>query len=145
MRLVGFEPLAHRPPLSTRFWLYCTGAYVMPVVAQVVLPDDPANYDELVWLVTLAPALPEAEQRRHQAEATAARERRKLEESRAKKQAERERLEATLRTAKREADAHMHKISRLRTDLAAAEDLLEKEQTRIDDLERRLAELEAAE
>jgi len=56
--MVGFAPLAHRPPLSTRFWLYCTAAYIMPVVAQVVLPDDPAatNYDELVWLITLAPA-----------------------------------------------------------------------------------------
>ena len=56
LRLVGFEPLAHRPPLTTRFWLYCIGAYVMPVMAQIVLPDDPGGLDELVWLVTLAPA-----------------------------------------------------------------------------------------
>ena len=56
LRMVGFAPLAHRPPLSTRFWLYCAAAYVMPVVAQVVLPDDPQQYDELVWLITLAPA-----------------------------------------------------------------------------------------
>jgi glucose-6-phosphate-specific signal transduction histidine kinase len=56
LRLVGFEPMAHRPPLTARFWLYCSAAYIMPVVTQVVLPDDPGLYDELVWLVTLAPA-----------------------------------------------------------------------------------------
>jgi signal transduction histidine kinase len=56
LRLVGFGPLAHRPPLSGRFWLYCAAAYLMPVMTQVVLPDDPGLYDELVWLVTLAPA-----------------------------------------------------------------------------------------
>lgn len=56
LRTVGFEPLAHRPPLSARFWLYCVGAYIVPVVTQVVFPDDPGLYDELVWLVTLAPA-----------------------------------------------------------------------------------------
>jgi len=57
LRLVGFAPLAHRPPLSARFWLYCTAAYLMPVVVQVVLPDENQGvYDELVWLVTLAPA-----------------------------------------------------------------------------------------
>ncbi len=53
---VGFAPLAHRPPLSGRFWLYCAAAYLMPVVCQIVLPDDGGLYDELVWLVTLAPA-----------------------------------------------------------------------------------------
>src|SRR5688572_10394805 len=58
LRVVGFSPLAHRPPLSTRFWLYCAVAYLMPVVTQIVLPDTPGSriYDELVWLVTLAPA-----------------------------------------------------------------------------------------
>ena len=59
LRLVGFAPLAHRPPLSARFWLYCTAAYLIPVVAQTALPKtsgDPGLYDELVWLVTLAPA-----------------------------------------------------------------------------------------
>jgi septal ring factor EnvC (AmiA/AmiB activator) len=100
---------------------------------------DPPGFDA----VALALAVSEDEQQRHQAEASAARERRKLEEHRAKKQAERERLETTLRAAKREADALTHKISRLRTDLAAAEELFAKEQSRIDDLERRLAELEA--
>lgn len=56
LRYVGFEPLAHRPPLTPRFWLYCAVAYILPVVAQVVFPEDPGSYDELVWLVTLAPA-----------------------------------------------------------------------------------------
>ena len=56
LRVAGFEHMAHRPPLSARFWGYCVGAYTIPVVAQIVLPDDPGLYDELVWLVTLAPA-----------------------------------------------------------------------------------------
>ncbi len=56
LRFVGFPPMAHRPPLKGRFWLYCTAAYLIPVVAQVGLPRDPGMYDELVWLITLAPA-----------------------------------------------------------------------------------------
>jgi signal transduction histidine kinase len=56
LHLVGFPPMAHRPPLQPRFWLYCTAAFVMPVVSQVVLSHDPTMYDELVWLITLAPA-----------------------------------------------------------------------------------------
>lgn len=56
LRVVGFPPMAHRPPLKGRFWLYCTAAYLIPVFAQVGLPRDPGMYDELVWLITLAPA-----------------------------------------------------------------------------------------
>lgn len=56
LRFVGFPPMSHRPPLQGRFWLYCTAAYLIPVVSQVALPRDPGMYDELVWLVTLAPA-----------------------------------------------------------------------------------------
>jgi signal transduction histidine kinase len=56
LALVGFPPMAHRPKLEPRFWLYCVAAYLMPVVSQVALPRDPGMYDELVWLVTLAPA-----------------------------------------------------------------------------------------
>ena len=56
LRFVGFPPMAHRPPLRGRFWLYCTAAYLMPVFAQVALPHDPGMYDELIWLITLAPA-----------------------------------------------------------------------------------------
>jgi signal transduction histidine kinase len=53
---IGFAPLAHRPPLSPRFWIYCAAAYLIPVVVQVALPEDPGLTDELVWLVTLTPA-----------------------------------------------------------------------------------------
>jgi len=56
LRALGFGPLAHRPPLSARFWLYCAAAYLIPVVVQVALPDDPTSTDEVVWLVTLGPA-----------------------------------------------------------------------------------------
>ena len=57
LKLVGFGPLAHRPPLTARFWLYCAAAYLIPVMTQVVLPEsEPSGYDELVWLITLAPA-----------------------------------------------------------------------------------------
>lgn len=56
LRLTGFPPMAHRPKLEPRFWLYCIAAYLMPVVAQIALPEDPGMSDELVWLVTLAPA-----------------------------------------------------------------------------------------
>lgn len=50
------ERLSHRPPLSSRFWIYAAAAYVIPVVVQVGFPEDPTFTDELVWLVTLAPA-----------------------------------------------------------------------------------------
>ncbi|MGD2136431.1 MAG: histidine kinase dimerization/phospho-acceptor domain-containing protein [Gemmatimonadales bacterium] len=56
LQLVGFSPLSHRPPLSTRFWFYSASAYLFPVVVQVALPEDPGLTDELVWLITLAPA-----------------------------------------------------------------------------------------
>jgi signal transduction histidine kinase len=54
--MVGFEPMSHRPPLAPRYWLYSSAAYLIPVVAQVGMPNDPALTDELVWLITLAPA-----------------------------------------------------------------------------------------
>src|SRR5262245_59931957 len=56
LKYAGLKPMAHRPPLSPRFWLYCAAAYLIPVIVQVALPDDPGLYDELVWLVALAPA-----------------------------------------------------------------------------------------
>ncbi len=56
LRITGFEPMLHRPPLPARYWFYAAGAYLIPVVAQIVFPDDPALTDELVWLITLAPA-----------------------------------------------------------------------------------------
>lgn len=56
LNVTGLQPMAHRPPLSTRYWLYSAAAYLMPVVVQVILPEDPGLTDELVWLITLAPA-----------------------------------------------------------------------------------------
>src|ERR1044072_6543911 len=55
LHVVGFAPVAHRPPLSAHYWLYCAAAYLIPVMTQVVLSRR-GDYDELVWLVTLAPA-----------------------------------------------------------------------------------------
>jgi len=56
LRYTGMQPLAHRPPLTPRFWFYSAAAFLMPIVVQVILPDDPGLTDELVWLVTLVPA-----------------------------------------------------------------------------------------
>ncbi|MGH7126410.1 MAG: hypothetical protein ACREFI_18690, partial [Stellaceae bacterium] len=56
LSIVGFAPMAHRPPLRARFWIYCSAAYLIPVVVEVAIPRSPGRYDELVWLVTLAPA-----------------------------------------------------------------------------------------
>jgi signal transduction histidine kinase len=50
------EPRAHRPPLSRRFWFYSLSAFLMPIVVQLALPEDPGLTDELIWLVTLVPA-----------------------------------------------------------------------------------------
>lgn len=51
-----FAPVSHRPPLPRRHWFYVAAAYLIPVVIQVAFPQDPAYNDELVWLITLAPA-----------------------------------------------------------------------------------------
>lgn len=56
LRSTGLEPLSHRPPLTPRFWFYSAAAFLLPVIMQVVLPEDPSLTDELVWLVTLVPA-----------------------------------------------------------------------------------------
>ena len=53
---IKIEHVAHRPPISPRFGFYAATAYLIPVVVQIALPEDPALTDELVWLVTLAPA-----------------------------------------------------------------------------------------
>ena len=55
LRITGFEPMSHRPPLAARYWFYAAVAYLIPVVAQIVFPNDPA-LTELVWLITLVPA-----------------------------------------------------------------------------------------
>ena len=54
--ILELEPLAHGLPTSPRFWIYAATAYLLPVVVQIAFPEDPALTDELVWLVTLAPA-----------------------------------------------------------------------------------------
>lgn len=56
LHATGFDHMAHRPPLTPRFWLYCVAAFTIPVVSQVVLAHQRTGYDELVWLITLAPA-----------------------------------------------------------------------------------------
>ncbi|UCG88593.1 MAG: hypothetical protein JSW71_08655 [Gemmatimonadota bacterium] len=54
--IIGLAPLAHRPQLPRRHWFYVAAAYLTPVVIQVAFPEDPTYSDELVWLITLAPA-----------------------------------------------------------------------------------------
>jgi signal transduction histidine kinase len=56
LKMTGYEPMSHRPALSTRYWFYVAAAFIIPVVVQVVFPEDPTLSDELIWLVTLAPA-----------------------------------------------------------------------------------------
>jgi signal transduction histidine kinase len=56
LRASGFDHMAHRPPLTPRFWVYCVVAFLLPVATQIVMAKHRTGYDELVWLVTLAPA-----------------------------------------------------------------------------------------
>lgn len=56
LRIIDLEPMNHRPTIKPRYWAYTVVAYALPVIAQVVFPDDPVLNDELVWLVTLVPA-----------------------------------------------------------------------------------------
>jgi len=53
---LDLQPVSHRPPLTSRFWVYSASAFLLPVVAQIAMPEDPGLTDELVWLVTLVPA-----------------------------------------------------------------------------------------
>ncbi|MBI4541718.1 MAG: hypothetical protein HY705_01675 [Gemmatimonadetes bacterium] len=53
---IGFEHMAHRPPLPKRWAIYCALAYLVPVVALETLPDGAGFYKEISWLTTLAPA-----------------------------------------------------------------------------------------
>ncbi|MEX2529919.1 MAG: ATP-binding protein [Gemmatimonadota bacterium] len=56
LTLLGLHYVAHRPPLSWRFWIYSITAYLLPVVVHVILPAEGSSLDEIVWLVTLVPA-----------------------------------------------------------------------------------------
>ncbi len=53
---LGFTPLAHRPPLPRRWWLYCALAYLAPSVVLQFVSEAEVPYRDLIWLVTLLPA-----------------------------------------------------------------------------------------
>jgi len=54
--LLGFTPLAHRPPLPRRWWVYCAIAYLSPSLVLAFVPAQEVPYRDLVWLLTLVPA-----------------------------------------------------------------------------------------
>ncbi len=54
--LLGFTPLAHRPPLPKRWWIYCAVAYLSPSLVLALVPAHEVPYRDLVWLLTLVPA-----------------------------------------------------------------------------------------
>jgi signal transduction histidine kinase len=54
--VIGFQQMAHRPPLPRRWALYCALAYIIPIVVMEWLPPGEGLYRELSWLTTLAPA-----------------------------------------------------------------------------------------
>ena len=53
---LGFSPLAHRPPLPKRWWVYCAAAYLAPSLVLALVPAQDVPYRDLIWLVTLVPA-----------------------------------------------------------------------------------------
>lgn len=55
-RLTKLQHMIHVPPLSARFVIYCIASYLVPIIALLTLPRGPSQYDDLVWLITLAPA-----------------------------------------------------------------------------------------
>lgn len=75
------------------------------------------------------------------AEATAAAERRRIEEQRAKQKAERHRVEAALRTAKGDVHTREREIEKLEKELSTARDRLDRAKEVVDDLEAKLASL----
>lgn len=83
----------------------------------------------------------EAERASEQAEAARDRQHRAAQRAR---NVERQRVEAALRTSRRETDAQTRKLERLRSELVEAEAALRAEQTRLAELEARLTELESA-
>jgi signal transduction histidine kinase len=54
--LIGFAPLAHRPPLPKRWWAYCAIAFLAPGILLQFIAQEDVGYRDLVWLVTLVPA-----------------------------------------------------------------------------------------
>jgi signal transduction histidine kinase len=53
---LGFTPMAHRPPLPRRWWVYCAVAYLSPSLVLALVPAHEVPYRDLVWLLTLVPA-----------------------------------------------------------------------------------------
>jgi signal transduction histidine kinase len=53
---LGFTPVAHRPPLPKRWWLYCAVAFLAPSLVLQLVPASDVPYRDLVWLLTLVPA-----------------------------------------------------------------------------------------
>ena len=53
---LGFTPLAHRPPLPKRWWVYCAVAFLAPSLVLATVPAHDVPYRDLVWLLTLVPA-----------------------------------------------------------------------------------------
>jgi len=53
---IGFQQMAHRPPLPRRWALYCALAYITPIIVMEWLPPGEGLYRELSWITTLAPA-----------------------------------------------------------------------------------------
>lgn len=53
---LGFTPMAHRPPLPKRWWVYCAVAFLAPSLVLAVVPAREVPYRDLVWLLTLVPA-----------------------------------------------------------------------------------------
>jgi signal transduction histidine kinase len=56
VRLLGFTPMAHRPPLPRRWEFYCVGAFLAPSLFLQFVAAEEVPYRDLVWLVTLIPA-----------------------------------------------------------------------------------------
>jgi signal transduction histidine kinase len=54
--LLGFGPLAYRPPLPRRWSLYSVVAFLAPPVLLQLIPAQDVSYRDLVWLLTLVPA-----------------------------------------------------------------------------------------
>lgn len=53
---LGFTPLAHRPPLPKRWWVYCAVAFLAPSLGLALVPEREVPYRDLIWLLTLVPA-----------------------------------------------------------------------------------------
>jgi signal transduction histidine kinase len=54
--LLGFKPLAYRPPLPKRWYLYSVVAFLAPPILLRLIPAEDVPYRDLVWLLTLVPA-----------------------------------------------------------------------------------------